>query len=159
MDELRIRLDGLLNSITSAGRMPTDLAVLGRLRTIIGDIVDALRTAPKRNVESLVRQFDRGLRQWGPQPTPYMIADGLADLEQFDRVKHVLLALSVISEPVASGMVAELVQKELDAPSGAILDPLVVLAVGLQRRDIGELDLRAAAVAAKSATQMGIRTM
>lgn len=88
-----------------------------------------------------------------------MIADGLADLEPFDRVKHVLLALSVISEPVASGMVAELVQKELDAPSGAILDPLVVLAVGLQRRDIGELDLRAAAVATKSATQMGIRTM
>jgi hypothetical protein len=141
---LRDRLTAQLGFIAGNGRPPDNLTLLSRLRSVVGDVVDALRTETKPNMSPLVRLLNRRLMQFGPQQTQFLISDGLADLEPFDRVKHVLLALSVISEPAGNGIVAEITQEELGAETGARVDPFVVLADSLKERDVYELDLRVA---------------
>ena len=73
-----------------------------------------------------------------------MIADGLADLEPFDRLKHVLVAMAILAEPDENGPIAGFVQEcQYRLPERSV-DPLAALAAGLTKRDFTEFDLRTA---------------
>ena len=54
------------------------------------------------------RSVNWGIRQFSPRLTRHMIADGLADLEPLDRLKHVLVAMAILAEPDENGPIAEL---------------------------------------------------
>lgn len=142
--QLRARLGALLMGTGKAGAMPADLSLLGRLRSLIGDLVDALRSEPRSGAASLMRSVNWGIRQFSPRLTRHMIADGLADLEPFDRLKHVLVAMAILAEPDENGPIAGFVQEcQYRLPERSV-DPLAALAAGLTKRDFTEFDLRTA---------------
>jgi len=63
-----------------------------------------------------------------------MIAGGLADLEPFDRLKHVLVAMAILAEPDENGPIAGFVQEcQYRLPERSV-DP-AALAAGLTKRD------------------------
>ena len=63
-----------------------------------------------------------------------MIADVLADLEPFDRLKHVLVAMPILAEPDENGPIAGFVQEcQYRLPERSV-DPLAALAAGLTER-------------------------
>lgn len=142
--QLRARLDTLLKGIKKTGTVPSDLYILGRLRSLIGDLVDALRSEPRPGAASLFRSVNWGVHQFSPKLTRHMIADGLADLEPFDRLKHVLVAMAILAEPDENGPIAGFVQEcQYRLPEQSV-DPLAALAAGLTKRDFTEFDLRTA---------------